>query len=87
MGVMSSVLVSLDQALCRGDCICELICPEVFVLDEGGIAHVIRDGVPLEGPASWAAVPEGLESAVLDAARKCPAQAIFARPEDGGGEG
>lgn len=86
MGVVDSVRVSLDQALCRGDCICELICPEVFVLDEGGIAHVVRDGALLEGPDAWAEVPAGAEKAVLDAARECPAQAIFARP-DGDDEG
>lgn len=71
--------VSLDQTLCRGDCICELICRQVFVLDEGGIAYVTENGVPLEGPERWAKVPDGLESLVLDAARECPAQAIFLR--------
>ena len=75
----SSVRVSLDQSLCRGDCICEQICPEVFVLDEDGIAYVSEGGVPVNpgGPDRWAQVPGGLESMVLDAAEECPTQAIF----------
>ncbi len=78
--------VSLDQRLCRGDCVCELICPQVFVLDEGGIAYVTQNSTPLEGPDVWAEVPSGLESAVLDAARECPAEAIFIRGGDAGKE-
>jgi len=77
------VKVSLDQTLCRGDCICELICPQVFVLDAGGIAFVTENAIPLEGPGGWAKVPSGLEGAVLDAARECPAQAIFIRNSEG----
>jgi ferredoxin len=71
------VRVSIDQTLCRGDCICEQICPAVFVLDDGGIAHVSEGGTLLEGPASWTTIPPGEESAVLDAAAECPTQAIF----------
>jgi ferredoxin len=51
----------------------------VFVLDEGGIAYVTQDATPFEGPDAWVKVPAGLESAVLDAARECPAEAIFIR--------
>jgi ferredoxin len=71
--------VSLDQRRCRGDCICELICPKVFVLDEGGIAHVTQGGTSLEGPDSWAKVPAELESQVMDAVAECPEQAIAVR--------
>jgi len=71
--------VAIDQALCRGDCICELICPQVFVLDSEGIAHVSQDGQALVsgGPQAWAEVPGEAEALVLDAARECPAEAIF----------
>ncbi len=71
--------VSLDQSLCRGDCICEQICPQVFVLDEDGIAYVSEGGAPVNpgGPDRWAKVPASLESMVLDAAAECPTQAIF----------
>jgi ferredoxin len=77
------VKVSIDQSLCRGDCICEQICPQVFVLDEGGIAHVSEGGVMLEGPGGWASVPEGAEPQALDAAAECPTQAIFVQGAEG----
>lgn len=70
--------VSIDQTLCRGDCICELICPQVFVLDDEGIAHVSTDEVLLDSEV-WATVPEGIEAQVLDATNECPAQAISVR--------
>ncbi|HCO02383.1 MAG TPA: ferredoxin [Actinobacteria bacterium] len=75
--------VSIDQSLCRGDCICEQICPEVFVLDADGIAHVAEGTRLLEGPDGWVSVPAGQEPAVLDAAGECPTQAIFVRDEKG----
>jgi ferredoxin len=75
------VEVSLDQVRCRGDCICELICPQIFVLDEGGIAYVTENGSRLEGPEGWAKVPRDLEPLVLDAASECPERAIFVRTE------
>lgn len=71
--------VSLDQRRCRGDCICELICPKIFVLDEEGIAHVTQAGMPLEGPDAWATIPAELESQVMDAVAECPEQAIAVR--------
>ena len=75
--------VSIDQSLCRGDCICEQICPQVFVLDAGGIAHVSEAGALLDGPGGWASVPAGEEPAVLDAAGECPTEAIFVSEEEG----
>lgn len=75
--------VSIDQSLCRGDCICEQICPAVFVLDDGGIAHVTEGGAVLDGSRGWASVPAGQEAAVLDAAAECPTQAIFVQDEEG----
>ena len=72
-----SVKAAIDQSLCRGDCICEEICPAVFVLDPDGIAHVSERGQLLDGPGGWATVPPNEEPAVLDAAAECPTQAIF----------
>jgi len=77
------VEVSIDQAVCRGDCVCELICPQVFVLDEDGIAYVTENGVRFEGPEGWAKVPAGLEAQVMDAVNECPTQAISARGVEG----
>lgn len=71
--------VSIDQRLCRGDCICEVICPRVFVLDDAGIAHATENGAMLEGPDGWAKVPAELEAAVGDAVKECPEQAISLR--------
>jgi ferredoxin len=77
--VTADMEVSLDQRRCRGDCICELICPKIFVLDDEGIAHVTQGGTSLEGPSSWATVPAELEAQVMDAVAECPEQAIALR--------
>ena len=70
--------ISIDQAACQGDCICEVICPQVFVLDETGIAWVAEDGVALYGggPDTYASVPGPLEDDVRDAASQCPTQCM-----------
>ena len=70
--------ISINQAACQGDCICEVICPQVFVLDETGIAWVTEDGVILQpgGPDTFAGVPPSLEDDVRDAAEQCPTQCM-----------
>ena len=70
--------ISIDQVRCQGDCICEIICPEVFVLDAAGIAHVAEDGVAVQpgGPDAFARVPAELEPQVRDAVEQCPTQCI-----------
>ena len=50
---------------CIGDGICAEICPEVFVMEDDGLAHVKVD-----------VVLEGLEDKVREAAEACPAIAI-----------
>ena len=49
------------------------------MLDEGGIAHVMNAGVPLDGADAWASVPAEVETQVLDAVAECPEQAITVR--------
>jgi ferredoxin len=73
--------VSIDQAACQGDCICAIICPDTFVLDDTGIAWPLQDGVPLKpgGPTSFATVPAPLEDDVQDACKQCPTGAIRVR--------
>jgi ferredoxin len=68
------VKVSIDQAVCQGDCICAIICPDVFVLDETGIAWPVEDGVPVSpgGRDCFAVVPPEFEDDVQDAASQCP---------------
>jgi ferredoxin len=75
------VRVSIDQAACQGDCICSIICPDVFVLDETGIAWPAENGVPVDpgGPECFAAVPPHFEDDVEDAASQCPTSCIRVR--------
>jgi ferredoxin len=72
------VRVSIDQATCQGDCICSIIRPEVFVLDDDGLAWVAEDGEPVTtgGYDSFVDVPAEYEDDVLDAAEQCPTGAI-----------
>lgn len=57
--------VSVDPALCQGHARCWDICPEVFDLDDEGLAVVADPEVPL-----------GLEDKARQAARNCPERAI-----------
>ena len=50
---------------CIGDGICADTCPEVFVMGDDGLAHVITDEVPA-----------GAEDNTKDAASACPTEAI-----------
>jgi ferredoxin len=70
--------VWIDQKACVGNGVCEEICPEVFELADGGIAHV-RDGSQLlpDGPAGARSVPAALESKVIESAEECPVACIY----------
>ena len=57
--------VSIDPGLCNGCGPCADICPEVFELNEEGIAVV-----------KMANVPEELQESCRDAADGCPTEAI-----------
>jgi ferredoxin len=61
------VHVSVDANQCQGHARCNLICPEVFDLDEAGFAVVIAADVPPEH-----------EAGVKDAVLNCPEGAITA---------
>lgn len=71
--------VAINQALCQGDCICAVICPQVFLLDETGLAFVAQDGVALEtgGIETFAEVPLELVDDVRDAVQQCPMGCIL----------
>jgi ferredoxin len=60
-----SVDVSVDENLCQGHARCNLICPEVFDLDEAGFSVVIAAHVPPEH-----------EAKVKEAILNCPERAI-----------
>jgi ferredoxin len=57
--------VSVDENLCQGHARCNLICPEVFDLDEAGFSVVIAPHVPPE-----------YEAKVKEAVLNCPERAI-----------
>jgi ferredoxin len=72
--------VWIDQDLCTGDGLCEEICPSVFTLLDDGLAYVKQDGAVLNAPGGAegvAAVPAGMEDAVIEASEECPGECIF----------
>jgi ferredoxin len=72
--------VWIDQDLCTGDGLCEEICPDVFTLQDDGIAYVKDDGTVCDNPggaAQMAQVPVNLEEAVKEASEECPGECIF----------
>ncbi|MDA8270699.1 MAG: ferredoxin [Actinomycetota bacterium] len=72
--------VWIDQDLCTGDGLCEEICPDVFTLQDDGIAYVKDDGNICNDPggsAQMAQVPADLEDAVVEASEECPGECIF----------
>jgi ferredoxin len=60
------VKVKIDRELCTGDAICAELCPNVFEIDNEGLAIVILEEVP-----------EDLEEDVEEAAESCPEECIF----------
>ncbi len=72
--------VWIDQDLCTGDGLCEEICPDVFTLQDDGIAYVKDDGTVCDNPGGAtqkAQVPAKLEEAVKEASEECPGECIF----------
>lgn len=63
--------VKIDKDLCQGCGNCEAICPEVFLIKEDGISHVIVEDT------------EGLEACIEAAVENCPEEAITFEEEDG----
>jgi ferredoxin len=56
---------AIDADRCQGHARCWEICPEVFALDDDGLAHVVMPDVPAE-----------LEAKAREAADNCPERAI-----------
>lgn len=61
--------VTVDEDLCIGDETCVDICPEIFEMNEEGLA-ITKLGADEE-------VPESLEASCREAAESCPAEAII----------
>ena len=56
---------SVDPDLCVGTGSCVAICPEVFQLNDDGIAEVKKEQIPAD-----------LEDSCREAAESCPVEAI-----------
>lgn len=57
--------VIIERSKCCGYGLCAALCPEIYKLDEGGIAYVDSE-----------LVPEELLEAAREGAAACPAEAI-----------
>jgi ferredoxin len=57
--------VSVDRVKCCGYAVCVGLCPEVFDLDEDGLARALTSDIPAD-----------LEDSVRHAAMSCPEAAI-----------
>lgn len=76
--------VWIDQDLCTGDGLCAEICPDVFVMQNDGLAYV-KEGDKIfsedhgnpQGAKGMAVVPKGQESLVIESAEECPGECIF----------
>ncbi len=76
--------VWIDQDLCTGDGLCAEICPDVFVMQNDGLAYV-KEGDKIfaedhgnpQGAEGMAVVPKGQESLVIESAEECPGECIF----------
>ena len=86
--------VWIDQDLCTGDGICAEIAPQIFEMDDDGLAYgkerewSNRFGPSgsgsepaLKGAQGTAKMPDDLADAVIDAAEECPGECIFFDPE------
>ena len=61
--------VWIEQEYCTGDGLCQDLCPEIFEMEDDGVAHVKQTGV----------VPHELEANVLEAQAQCAGECIYVR--------
>jgi ferredoxin len=59
--------VRIEQEYCTGDGLCQDLCPDMFELQDDGLAHLKQGGE----------VPTDLEDSVLDAQAQCPGECIY----------
>jgi len=85
--------VWIDQDLCTGDGLCAEIAPDVFVMEDDGLAYVKeadwkslygsdnsrsdKSDPVLQMAAGTATVPAELAEAAIEAAEDCPGECIF----------
>ena len=77
--------VWIDQAVCRGEGLCEEIAPDVSTLLDDGLAYV-REGDKIfndpGGAEGLANFPESQLEAVIESAEECPGECIFIEIEE-----
>ena len=76
--------VSVDQIDCTGSGMCELSVPEVFTLDDVGLAVVRSDGMLAGADVDdrGTLVPADVRQRVREAAAACPGGCIHCHDED-----
>ena len=67
--------VWIDQEQCTSSGLCEVISPEVFQIEDDGLAH-LRGGAAAAAGRRVYAVPAGLRDLVQEAADQCPGECI-----------
>ena len=67
--------VWIDQGQCTSSGLCEVISPEVFQIEDDGLAH-LRGGDDAAPGRRVYAVPAGLRDQVQEAADQCPGECI-----------
>ena len=79
----SKFVVWIDQDLCTGDGLCAEIAPDVFVMEDDGLAYVQENGDVKKNPGGvhgLAAIPDGMLDDVIESAEECPGECIFIEP-------
>jgi ferredoxin len=69
--------VWIDGDLCTGVGLCESACPDVFIMANDGIAHVMdaaKNALPSRTSVDFA---EAILEDVLEAAEACPEECIY----------
>jgi len=72
--------VWIEQDYCTGDGLCADLCPEVFEMNDDGLARISDDGhAPVDGEAGAFEVSDHLEERVLDAQAQCAGECIYVK--------
>ena len=88
-GGESGYRVWIDQDLCTGDGICAELAPDVFHMQDDGLAYVKEAGArgldaagkPTHaGALGTVAIPLGVFEPVIESAEECPGDCIFIEP-------
>jgi ferredoxin len=70
--------VWIDQEQCTSSGLCEVIAPDVFVIRDDGLAHLVEEtDLRRGGPAFKCTVLPGHEALVQEAVDQCPGECIF----------